>query len=392
MNFSRIVINTYKESADLTLARVCRYLVVFMLVAVLLNLTGVFKIRGHFFYPLALIAILIYFIPTLVYDVFKIHTLWSKYLVMFLLVLSSGMLYVILSYHVIIMLVFPLLVSCLYNERKSVIFTMLISLVMIIVSHFLALRFSVVPDEPLITFRGVICYGIIPRIVEFMACGIVCLLISSRINSLIKELATKNDELYEYQQTLIESLSELVEAQSQETGQHIKRVSEYTAILCRGLGYTEEETWKVSIASMMHDIGKILIPTDIIEKKGKLTDEEFEKIKHHVVHGKKILDKASGEMMRISRDIAYEHHEKWDGTGYMQYKGNEINKYARCVAVADVFDALVSRRPYKQPWKPIDAYNEIVSNSGKHFDPEVVEVFRDNFTEILKIKEKYPET
>ena len=171
----------------------------------------------------------------------------------------------------------------------------------------------------------------------------------------------------------------------------MKRVAEYTAVLCRSMGYNEEESWKISLASMMHDVGKIMIPESILEKPGKLTGEEFDVVKKHILYGKQMLETSPGELFHISAEIAYQHHERWDGTGYMGLKGEQIVCYARCAALADVFDALVSRRSYKEPWTPEAAYEEIVSQSGKQFDPDVVEAFVTNFDQFVEITRRYPD-
>lgn len=182
----------------------------------------------------------------------------------------------------------------------------------------------------------------------------------------------------------------MIEAQSQETGKHVKRVSEYTRVLCEALGMDDTDIWKVSNAAALHDVGKIMVPQEIINKPGRLTAEEFEIIKTHVNYGKKLLEKCPGELMQLSADIAFHHHERYDGTGYMGIKGEDINIYARCVSVADVFDALVSRRPYKEPWKPEDAKAEILSQRGRQFDPKIVDLFEKNYDRFLEILEKYP--
>ena len=262
---------------------------------------------------------------------------------------------------------------------------------MIILSHLAAYYLNVVPDEPLVTLKGTILYGIIPRTIEFLAVAVICLFISDRIEKLVSTLASKNSELYEDQENLILSLSQIIENKSENTGQHVKRVSEYTQVLCESLGYNSEDSWKVSLAAMMHDVGKIMIPENILEKPGKLTSEEYEIVKNHTKYGKRMLETSPGELFNISTDIAYQHHEKWDGTGYMGLKGEDIAPYARCVALADVFDALVSRRSYKAPWPPEKAYEEIVSQSGKQFDPKVVEAFVQNYEKFVEIMNRYPD-
>lgn len=303
----------------------------------------------------------------------------------------SGLLYSILSYHVIIMLVFPVVISCLYCDTKSVVYASVLSIPVMIASHLIAFQLKIVPDEPLITLKGVWLYGILPRVIEFAAVAIICITTAQKIQKLINRLAEKNDQLYIEQETLVTSLAEMIEAQSQETGKHVKRVSEYTRILCEALGMSDQEVWEVSSAAALHDVGKIMVPQDIINKPGKLTDEEFAIIKTHVQYGKKLLEKCQGELMQMSADIAFHHHERYDGTGYMGVKGEDINLYARCVSVADVYDALVSRRPYKKAWAPDEAREEILSQRGKQFDPHIVDLFEANYDKFLAVLEKYPD-
>ena len=360
----KLIINCLRD-ANRTLALVCRYIAALFVLIGLLNVIGIFEISGGWLYIVIGFSIVVSLVPTVVFDIMKEEGAWAKYLVLTLLVIISGALYTVLSYHAVIMLVFPLICSCLYSDKKWTFYVGTISVPMIIISHIAAFYLDVVDDEPLFNMHKVIYFGIIPRIIEFIAFAVICFSITKKMRNLVNALVEKNDELFEDQQMLIQSLSELIEAQSQETGQHVKRVSEYTRILCVACGYSEEETWKVSIASMMHDVGKLLVPPEIIEKPGKLTIEEFGEVKKHVDYGKKMLEKSMGEVMQLSSIIAYEHHERWDGTGYKHLKGEEINPYARCVAIADVFDALVSRRPYKEAWTPEEAYQEIVSQSGR---------------------------
>lgn len=143
---------------------------------------------------------------------------------------------------------------------------------------------------------------------------------------------------------------------------------------------------------MMHDVGKLMIPESILEKPGKLTSQEFEIVKKHTEYGKRMLETSPGELFHISAQIAHQHHEKWDGSGYMGIRGEDIARYARCVTLADVFDALVSRRSYKEPWPPQQAYEEILSQRGKQFDPEVVDAFAAHFDEFMEITNRYPDT
>lgn len=191
------------------------------------------------------------------------------------------------------------------------------------------------------------------------------------------------------QEEIILSLAQITEAKSGQTGQHIKRVSEYTCVLAKALGFNYSDVEKIRIASMMHDVGKLVMPSEILEKKGKLTDGEFQIIKTHAALGKEILRNAKGPIMECARIIAFDHHEKWDGSGYHGKKGEDISIEGRIVAVADVYDALISKRSYKFAWSKEDAKNEIIKQRGIQFDPKVVDAFVEHYDEILHIAEKY---
>lgn len=392
MNFSEQIIREYRKNADMRLAFVCRLMIGFMLLVALLNITGVFTIAPLPLYLTTVISVFNFILPTLFYNILKIHSTKIRYFILAIVVIQSGLQYAALSYHTIIMLVFPLIMACLYNEKKYVIYTAILTMPMIVISHLAAFYLKIVPDEPLITLKGTILYGIVPRTIEIFAVVILCYTISDRIEKLVNTLASKNRELYEDQENLILAVSQIIENKSENTGQHVKRVSEYTEVLCKCLGFNDEDSWKISLAAMMHDVGKLMILESILEKPGKLTAEEFEIVKKHTQYGKQMLETSPGELFKLSTDIAYNHHEKWDGTGYRGVKGEDTPVCARCVALADVFDALVSRRAYKEPWPPEKAYEEIVSQRGKQFDPAVVDAFVQNFDKFKDIMMHYPDT
>lgn len=392
MNFSEQIIREYRKNADMRLAFVCRLMIGFMLLVALLHITGVFKIAPLPLYLTTVISVFNFILPTLFYNILKIHSTKIRYFILAIVVIQSGLQYAALSYHTIIMLVFPLVMACMYNEKKYVIYTAILTMPMIVISHLAAFYLKIVPDEPLITLKGTILYGIVPRTIEIFAVVILCYTISDRIEKLVNTLASKNRELYEDQENLILAVSQIIENKSENTGQHVKRVSEYTEVLCKCLGFNDEDSWKISLAAMMHDVGKLMIPESILEKPGKLTAEEFEIVKKHTQYGKQMLETSPGELFKLSTDIAYNHHEKWDGTGYRGVKGEDTPVCARCVALADVFDALVSRRAYKEPWPPEKAYEEIVSQRGKQFDPTVVDAFVQNFDKFKDIMMRYPDT
>lgn len=213
--------------------------------------------------------------------------------------------------------------------------------------------------------------------------------LAKRRKELEDEVAAKMMEIEDSQQAAIIALAQLTEARDHDTGRHVERVQ----YLCKALTSKLREHPKYSniidnkyvsdmfFASALHDIGKIDIPDQVLLKPGKLTKDEFEVIKSHVKLGEKILADMvkfypKSNLILLGRQIAKYHHEKWDGSGYLgELKGEEIPLSARIMALVDVYDALRSKRPYKDPMTHQEAYAIIIEGSGKHFDPEIVEAF-----------------
>ncbi len=194
-------------------------------------------------------------------------------------------------------------------------------------------------------------------------------------------------ELEDSQKEMIFILSELVESISDETGKHIRRVSEYSRLLAHyHPSLSEEDAELIFHATPMHDIGKIAIPEKILHKNGPLTEEEFVIMKTHTSIAHSYLGSAKRKIMKAADIIAYQHHEKWNGKGYPQgLKEEEIHIYGRIVALADVFDALTHKRVYKDAWSSDKAVEYIKEHKGTQFDPLLVELFEANIDEFLSI-------
>lgn len=193
-----------------------------------------------------------------------------------------------------------------------------------------------------------------------------------------------NNTISSTQQEMIFALGEVIESHFEENSVHVRRLSEmmYNFATLNGFTYAECEILK--IASTMHDAGKIGIPDEILKKPGRLTDEEFEIIKQHTEIGYKILSKSQLDILQIAAEIALNHHEKFDGSGYPYgKKGKLIPKSARMLAILDVFDALTHKRVYKDAIGVEEAVKYIYQNKGSHFDPELVDIFIDNLKQII---------
>ena len=200
----------------------------------------------------------------------------------------------------------------------------------------------------------------------------------------------RTQELHHTRLQVVQRLGRAAEFRDNETGMHIIRMSQMSALLGKASGMSEEECDLVLNASPMHDIGKIGIPDRILQKPGKLDADEWEIMKTHAQIGADLLDGDDSALLKMARVIALTHHEKWNGTGYPNgLAGEDIPLVGRIVAIADVFDALTSERPYKKAWPVDDAINLIQSERGKHFDPALVDHFMQIINDVIIISEKF---
>lgn len=534
-------------------AKICLFSGFLALFCLLLNEIGVFVIDPVIMRICCIASALLFFIPFVITFIVKSKGSWVKYFLVIDILMVVIMLYSVLSYHVMIMWVFPLVASILYFDKKLMNFTIFTSVLSIVLGHYLAATFLVLGDDPLRTVQAAMLYGALPRVILFLSIAYIARQVSRKsakmlldtvdnsnevgrmtggiqkvmdqtqslmntrdIKSLARAMAPniaallesmleldkgsvkngivglldgsqyytvdtegnpvnlcrdlgdevgfefckarfklnkfingatsyaevregfvnlkfynqgelkgfavfKQDidsddysmkevldiftsgitsiinntmltaDMFRTQEQLAYSLAVVSESSSQETGQHIRRVSEYARVMGKYICDSEEQLETFRIASMLHDIGKLMIPKEIIEKPGRLTAEEFGIMKKHVIYGRDIIGNAPGDVMDMARHIILHHHERWDGTGYLGVSGEDIDKFARYVSVCDVFDALLSRRSYKAPWPAQKVYEEITSQSGRQFDPAAVEAFKKCYVEMLRIRDQLPD-
>jgi putative nucleotidyltransferase with HDIG domain len=220
-------------------------------------------------------------------------------------------------------------------------------------------RSSLIPDEDWLRFLKILA-------------GQAAIAIDSI--QLFENVRSANAEILKAYEAAIEGWSQAMDLRDKETEGHTLRVTEMTLALARILGIEEVELVHIRRGALLHDIGKLGVPDHILLKPGPLSDEEWVLMKMHPLNAFRMLEQ--NEFLRPALDIPYCHHEKWDGTGYPRgLKGDEIPLAARIFAIADVWDALTSDRPYRPAWSEEKALEYIRSNSGSHFDPKVVEVF-----------------
>lgn len=203
---------------------------------------------------------------------------------------------------------------------------------------------------------------------------------------LAREVAAAVSVIKAREHEIVTTLAKAAEHRDNDTGDHVSRVAGVVALIARRLGFDAERCSLLSLASTMHDVGKIGVPDAILLKQGPLAPVERSKMQDHAIRGHKILEGSSSDLIQLAAEIALSHHERWDGTGYPQrLVGERIPISGRIVAVADVFDALISHRPYKEAWSLELARQYLIDHSGTQFDPTCVDAFLSGWDEVLRL-------
>jgi putative two-component system response regulator len=213
------------------------------------------------------------------------------------------------------------------------------------------------------------------RIKTLLETRILYLQIQSQNQLLEAKVRERTRALEEAQIEIVARLAVAAEFRDDNTGQHTQRVGQMSALLATELGLPDSQVSLLRRAAELHDVGKIGVPDRILMKMGKLTPEEFAVVKTHTTIGARILSGGKFPLLRLAEEIAFTHHEQWDGSGYAGIRGADIALAGRIVTVADVFDALTQQRPYKPAWPVGDAIAEIDRQRGRQFDPGVVDAF-----------------
>jgi putative two-component system response regulator len=228
------------------------------------------------------------------------------------------------------------------------------------------------------------------RVRNFLDAHVAHRLVRDQKDHLEELVQKRTRELQETRLEIIRRLGHAAEYRDEETGNHIIRMSKMCTLLAQKAGWSKQQCDLILSASPMHDIGKIGIPDAILLKPGKLDGDEWQTMKTHAEIGARLLDGNDSDLMIMAREIALNHHEKWDGSGYPAgLKGEDIPMSGRIAALADVFDALTSVRPYKKAWPLEEAVELIRANRGKHFDPELADLFLDDVGAFVAIKNAY---
>ena len=212
--------------------------------------------------------------------------------------------------------------------------------------------------------------------------------IETKIEDGLIEITNLNHEIENTQKEVVFTMGSIGESRSKETGNHVKRVAEYSQLLAMYYGLDDKEAEMLKQASPMHDIGKVAIPDAVLNKPGRFDEAERKIMDTHAALGYEMLKHSNRALLKTAAIVAYEHHEKWDGTGYPRgLSGENIHIYGRITALADVFDALGSDRCYKKAWDDEKIFNLFKEERAKHFDPKLIDIFFEHLDEFLKIRD-----
>ena len=413
-------------------------MIILSFLVVLFCAFGIFSLNIIFTVIAMLISITLFSSPLFVYlihdKILKKDTIlkWEKFKYVIYVPDYFGLLLIdiMFSYHAVILIVIPPLMAAQYKfirrDWRLIFITTVISIPIVIYGSFLFglmdrnLLKNMLTDEEAETFANrisvlglkriyeIFVHYVIPRILGILAIDFLVSAIVKRnkemlekqveLSEMVRKESEKNSEL---QQVVIEELASVIESRDLSTGEHIKRTKEYVSILCNELKKDEKyrdiltpSTIRYIInAAPLHDIGKITVSDLILLKPGKLTKEEYEKMKEHSSMGGKMIKEFfnhfdNDDFVKNAYEIAMYHHEKWDGSGYPNgLKGEEIPLSARIMAISDVFDALVSKRVYKDAIPKEEAFNIILEEAGKHFDPSIIQALINSKDEFMRIVE-----
>ncbi len=365
-----------------------------------LNAAGVFILDSSKILLLTLAILPFSAFSFIIGTLLKIEKAWVKYMIILDECAIILMAYSVLSMHVIMILVLPLLKASLYFNKKVTVITYVVSSAMLLIGHIASVYFSIVFDDPVIvSLPASLIYGFLPRFCQLTLVFLFLIFIarnSAKMQSDGYVYAEKTKRLMESTRTnhyeIVKNLATISENKSADNGGHIQRVFKYMQILAKRDGAYDETAYNIGLAAMLHDVGKLAISETILSKPARLTEEEFAEVKKHAAYGKALLSGSDNEIIKLAAVIADEHHERWDGKGYHGLKGDEINKYSCMMSVVDVFDALASRRCYKEPWDIDSVYKEIVGGRGTQFSPVTVDMFCESFDEFMDVYREYKDT
>lgn len=385
------------------MAKVMGITFLLMTVVLVLNITGVFEIKDSIMVTVYACSAVLLLLPAILTYIVKWESRFLKYNNVACASVFVMLLCVTLTYHVVVIYVYPIAIASLYFSKKLNVFATVLTVVSVSLGQIAAYYMDTVKDDNFSDLYETIVWGIIPRAIILIAIAVIFTMLCQRTVALLRKNTEASRQLENYHSEMVMGFSTLVENKDGSTGGHIKRSTMYVELLAEELkrrGYyadvlTEEYVKNLCMAAPMHDIGKISVPDVILQKPGKLTDEEFAKMKEHAASGGKIVLETFGHLgnkdyTEIAYMVARHHHEKWNGRGYPDgLVRKEIPVCARIMAIADVFDAVSEKRCYRDAMPLEKCFSIIQEGSGQDFDPVMVEVFLDCRDKVEKIHREF---
>ena len=408
---------------------------ILLIIGLIFNEIGLFLVDKRVMRAVTAISSFVFFLPLILYlfhdKIFKqkpsiLEKSYLKFIIIACIYLGTALLTIALSFQAVLLMVVPLLMASQYRTNKRLIIIILIITTLMVPIAIYGSYFFGLPDRNLIKgalsdeeayilanrfkiatpkrMGELVYHYCLPRLLIILSIDGLIIGINSRNNMMIKkqielsnQVKEESDRINKVQESVIEGLAGVIETRDSDTGDHVIRTKKYVALICQLLKQegvyldqlNDKTIEKITNAAPLHDIGKIAISDTILLKPGRLTKEEFEKMKLHTEKGGEMVNTILKSMdyeeyVENAHDIALFHHEKWDGTGYPKgLKGEEIPLSARIMAIADVFDALISRRVYKEPMPVDEAFDLILSESGTHFDPNIIEAIKKHRKEMI---------
>ncbi len=399
----------------------CLYILsCFSVLSEILNIFGLYQIQQTIMLVSMIIMVFLFMLPGVVRLLLRrrvdpVEQPWFKLLIIGCSTLGVAVICVTLSMHAVLLMAIPPLMAAQYRmSKKLFVWTLAVAVLLVPIGIYGCFFFGA-PDRNLLKGIGsgivdfsarlelgtpqrlteLLTHHALPRIFAMLAIVLLTYSINYRLGRLLdrqaelsRQVREEMERLNDMQSRVIDSLATLIENRDADTGEHVFRTKLYVHLIGEELrkdpafrgSLTEEDLQRFERAAPLHDVGKIAVSDAILLKPGRLTPEEFDKMKCHTTKGegmvKSILsDLDEKDFLETAQEIALSHHERWDGKGYPQgLKGEEIPLCARIMAVADVFDALVSVRVYKSPVSPEKALDMMMEESGTHFDPEIMRI------------------
>ncbi|MGN0696487.1 MAG: HD-GYP domain-containing protein [Oscillospiraceae bacterium] len=388
-----------EKTANIMTAKVMAMTFVIFTIIYILNLLNVFIIDRTVMTTAYLVSAVLLLSPTVINRFTDKKAGWQKYLYvlfagLFLLVTTTT-----LTYHVVLVYAYPIAIAGIYFSKRLTNLSTVMTIIITVTGQLCGFYLNWRPDYNFTTLRSLILFSILPRLLTLICFAALLGVLTKRTSGLLEEEAENYEKLAMYNREMIYDFATLVEKRDENTGGHIKRTSIYVKLLAQELKkeniyediITDDFISNLSMVAPLHDIGKISIPDSILQKPGRLTDEEFEIMKTHSAQGGRIIRETFAHLddekyIEMAYDVARYHHEKWNGRGYPEgLSENDIPLPARIMAVADVFDAVSEKRCYREAMPLEKCFGIIEEGRGRDFDPLLADAFLNIRDEIVHV-------